>query len=102
MQAEHTHKHKALDQSSQARTDPEASKQYSDSFPVILFQSQEVMRPTAASAMLLIKKDLGVICSEAEGFYLLLSSMSESTFSRVLTATSIRDVWVILRKLYAG
>jgi hypothetical protein len=32
MQAEH--KHKALDQSSQPRTDPEASKQYSDSFPL--------------------------------------------------------------------
>jgi len=33
MQAED--KHKALDQSSQARTDSEASKQYCDSFPHI-------------------------------------------------------------------
>jgi hypothetical protein len=28
--------------------------------------------------------------------------MSESTLSRVLTATSARDVWVILCELYAG
>ena len=28
--------------------------------------------------------------------------MSESTLSRALTATSARDIWVILRKLYAG
>jgi len=34
-------KHKALDQSSQPRTDPEASKQYSDSFPLISFKSQQ-------------------------------------------------------------
>jgi hypothetical protein len=59
----------------------------------------------------LLKKSHGVICSEykkhsdltpqkeAEQFYFLLSIMSESTFSRVLTATSARDVWVIL---YAG
>ena len=62
----------------------------------------------------LLEKGLGVICSEdekdsrltpekeAEAFDLLLSSMSESTLSRVLTATSARDVWVILRKLDAG
>jgi hypothetical protein len=62
----------------------------------------------------LLKKGLGVICSEdeqdsrltpekeAQAFDLLFSSMSESTFSRVLTATSARDVWVIIRKLYAG
>ena len=62
----------------------------------------------------LLKKGLGVMCSEdekdsrltpekkAEAFDLLLSSMSESTLSRVLTATSARDVWVILRNLYAG
>jgi hypothetical protein len=121
-------KHKALDQSSQPRTDPEASKQYSDSFPLISFKSQQFMGPNAASAMLepekrtllltgkkytlwafwmrgrLLKKGLGVICSEdekdsrltpekeAEAFDLLLSSMSESTLSRVLTATSARDV----------
>jgi hypothetical protein len=42
MQAEH--KHKALDKSSQARTDSEASKQYSDSFPVISFKSQHIWR----------------------------------------------------------
>ena len=36
------HKHKALDQSLQPRTDPEASKQYSDSFPLISFKSQEM------------------------------------------------------------
>jgi len=136
MQAED--KHKPLDQSSQPSTDPEALKQYSDSFPLISFKSQQVMSPTAAFAMLepekrsllltgknytlwafwmrgrLLKKGLGVICSEdekdsrltpekeAEAFDLLLSSMSESTLSRVLTATSARDVWVILRKLYAG
>jgi len=129
-------KHKTLDQSSQPRTNPEASKQYSDSFPLISFKSQQVMSPTAASAMLepekrtllltgenytlwafwmrgrLLKKGLGVICSEdekdsrltpekeAEAFDLLLSSMSESTLSRVLTVTSTRDLWVILRKLY--
>jgi hypothetical protein len=45
-------KHKTLDQSSQPRTNPEASKQYSDSFPLISFKSQQVMSPTAASAML--------------------------------------------------
>jgi len=39
MQTEH--KHEALDQSSQARTDPEASKQYSDSFPLISFELQQ-------------------------------------------------------------
>jgi hypothetical protein len=62
----------------------------------------------------LLKEGLGVICSEdekdsrltpekeAEAFDLLLSSMSESTLERVLTATSARDVWVILLKLYAG
>jgi hypothetical protein len=50
MQAED--KHNALDQSSQPRTDPEASKQHSDSFPLISFKSQQVMSPTAASAML--------------------------------------------------
>ena len=134
MQAEHNHK--ALDQSLQPRTDPEASKQYSDSFPLISFKSQQVMSPTPASGMLgpekrtllltgenytlwafwmrgrLLKKGLGVICSEdekdsrltpdkeAEAFDLLLSSMSESTLSRVLTVTSTRDLWVILRKLY--
>jgi hypothetical protein len=136
MQAED--KHKLLDQSSQPSTDPEASKQYSDSLPLISFKSQQVMSPTVAFAMLepekrsllltgknytlwafwmrgrLLKKGLGVICSEdekdsrltpekeAEAFDLLLSSMSESTLSRVLTATSARDVWVILRKLCAG
>jgi hypothetical protein len=136
MQAED--KHKPLDQSSQPRTDPEASKQYSDSFPLISFKSQQAMSPTAAFAMLepenrsllltgknytlwafwirarLLKKGLGVICSEdkkdsrltpekeIEAFDLLLSSMTESTLSRVLTATSARDIWVILRKLYAG
>ena len=40
MQAED--KHKPLDQSSQPSTDPEASKQYSDSFPLILFKSQQL------------------------------------------------------------
>ena len=62
----------------------------------------------------LLEKGLGVICSEdekdsrltaekgAEAFYLLLSSMSEFTLSRVLTATRARDVWVILRKLDAS
>jgi hypothetical protein len=40
MQAEH--KHTVLDQSSQPRTDPEASKQYSDSFPLISFKSQHL------------------------------------------------------------
>ena len=62
----------------------------------------------------LLKKGLGVICSEdeknsrltpekeAEAFDLLLSSISESTLSRVLTGTSASDVWVILRKLDAG
>ena len=62
----------------------------------------------------LLKKGLEVICSEdekdshltpekeAEAFDLLLSSMSESTLSRVLTAASARAFWVILRKLYAG
>jgi hypothetical protein len=39
MQAED--KHKPLDQSSQPSTDPEASKQYSDSFPLISFKSQQ-------------------------------------------------------------
>jgi hypothetical protein len=39
---------------------------------------------------------------EVEAFDLLFSSLSESTLSRVVTATSARDVWVILRKLYAG
>ena len=34
-------KHEALYQSSQARTDPEASKQYSDLFPLISFKSQK-------------------------------------------------------------
>ena len=79
-------KHKPLDQSSQPSTDPEASNQYSDSFPLISFKSQQVMSPTAAFAMLepekrsllltgknytlwafwmrgrLLKKGLGVIC----------------------------------------
>ena len=50
MQAED--KHKALDQFSQPRTDPEVSKQCSDSFPLISFKSQQVMSPTAGSAML--------------------------------------------------
>ena len=61
----------------------------------------------------LLKKGLGVIWSEdekdsrltpekeAEAFDLLLSSMSESTLERVLTATNAREIWVI-RKLYAG
>jgi hypothetical protein len=61
----------------------------------------------------LLKKGLGVICSEdekdsrltpeeeVEAFDLLLSSMGESTPSRVLTATNAREIWVI-RKLYAG
>ena len=40
MQAED--KHKPLDQSSQPSTHPEASKQYSDSFPLISFKSQQV------------------------------------------------------------
>ena len=115
---------KALDSYSQARTDPEASKQCSDSFPLISLKSQQVMSPTAASAMLepekrtllltgknytlwafwmrgrLLKKGLGVICSEdekdshltpqkeAEALDLLLSSMSESTLSTALTAPS--------------
>ena len=39
MQAED--KNKPLDQSSQPRTDTEASKQYSDSFPLISFKSQQ-------------------------------------------------------------
>jgi hypothetical protein len=55
------------------------------------------MSPTAASAMLEPEKR-----TLAEEFDLLLSSMSESTLSRVLTATSARDVRVILRKFYAG
>jgi len=38
MQAED--KHKPLDQSSQPSTNPEALKQYSDSFPLISFKSQ--------------------------------------------------------------
>jgi len=37
------HKHKALDQSSHARTDPQASKQYSDSFPLMSFKSQQYL-----------------------------------------------------------
>jgi len=45
-------KHKPLDQSSQPSTDPEASKQFSDSFPLISFKSQQVMSPTAAFDML--------------------------------------------------
>jgi hypothetical protein len=86
MQAEH--KHKALDQSSQARTDSEVSKQYSDSFRLISFKSQQIMSTTAAmlepetrTLLLtlkhytlwafwmqgrLLKKGLGVICSEDE------------------------------------
>jgi len=91
---------------------------------------QQVMSPTAAFAMLepekrtllltgknytlwafwmqgrLLKKGLGVVCSEdekdsgltpeneAEAFDLLLSSMSVSTLS---TASSARDIWVMLR-----
>ena len=43
MQAED--KHKPLYQSSQPSTDPKASKQYSDSFPLISFKSQHVMSP---------------------------------------------------------
>ena len=82
--------HKAVDQPSQPSTDPEASKQYSDSFPLISFKSPQIMSPTAAFAMLepekrtllltgksytrwafwmrdtLPKKGLGVICSEDE------------------------------------
>ena len=62
----------------------------------------------------MLKKRVGVTWSEdekdsrltpekeAEAFDLLLSSMSQSTLSRVLSGTSARDVWVILRKLYAG
>ena len=50
------------------------------------------------------KKGLGVMCSEKkkEAFDLLLSSMSQSTLSRVLSGTSARDVWFMLRKLYTG
>ena len=44
MQAEH--KHKALEKSSQARTDSEASKQYSGSFRLISFKSQQIMSTT--------------------------------------------------------
>jgi hypothetical protein len=61
-----------------------------------------------------LKKSLGVICcedetdsrltpgKEAAAFDLLFLSMSESTLSRVVTATSARDVWVVLCKLDAG
>jgi len=42
MQAED--KHKPLDQSSQPSTETEASKQYSDSFPLISFKSQQRSR----------------------------------------------------------
>jgi len=35
------HKHKTLDSPSQPRTDPEPSKQYSDSFHLISFKSQQ-------------------------------------------------------------
>jgi hypothetical protein len=41
MQAEN--KHNTLDQSSQAKTDPEASKQYSDFFPLISLKSQPIL-----------------------------------------------------------
>ena len=100
MQAEH--KHKALDQSSQPRTDPQASKQCRNSFPLISSKSEQLMGPTAASAMLEPEKRTllqtgknytpwacEVDCSrkvlESSAFDLLLSSMSESTLSRVLT-----------------
>jgi hypothetical protein len=49
---------KALDQSSQARTDPGASKQYSDSFPVTSLKSQQFMSPTTASAIWNQKREL--------------------------------------------
>ena len=60
----------------------------------------------------LLKKGLGVVCSEdeknsrltpekeAEAFDLLLSIMSESSLSRVMTTTSARIVEFTLRKLY--
>jgi len=63
---------------------------------------------------ILLKKCLGIICfedekdsclnpeKEAVSFDLLLSSIRKSTLSRVLTGTSARDVWIILRKLHVG
>jgi hypothetical protein len=63
---------------------------------------------------ILLKKGLGVICSQdekdsrvipekvAKVFCLVPSSMSKSTLLKVLTETSARGAWVILRKLDAG
>ena len=118
-------RHQALDQSSQARVDPEASLSHNTTGTpacVMLEPEQRTLLLTGRNYTpwafwmrgRLLRKGLGVVCSEdekdsgltpekeAEAFDLLLSSMSESTLSRVLSATSARDVWVILRKLYAG
>jgi hypothetical protein len=112
-------KHEALDQFSQARGDPEESKQYSDSIPLISFKSHHIMSPLDASAMLepekrnllltgknstlwvfwmrgrLLKKGREVICSEDEKDSRLTPEKEAEGLDLLLTLDEIESKMVI-------
>jgi hypothetical protein len=112
-------KHEALYQFSQARGDPEESKQYSDSFPLISFKSHQIMSPLDASAMLepekrnllltgknstlwvfwmrgrFLKKGHGVICSEDEKDFRLTPEKEAEALDLLLTLDEIESKMVI-------